>query len=365
MHEEVIKVNDTEFNMQYYIDMLEIRGEGQPPENIFSLANAVVGEIEQYELIRQGARQIGLEASKDEIKQALEESELPSNDAARDIVRSRLLLDKLQDSYFESQIPKSGEQAHIMAMLLESKEQAAGVRERLESGESFEDLAKELSIDPYTKERGGDLGWHTQETLPYYLSGTSVVGDYAFGAPEGALSQPRYDEEITKNFGYWLIQVLEWGEDEDEARVQAMLLESEEQAEEMMARLEAGEDFAELAREYSQLLDAEENGGDLGMITEGDVTDAFDEYVFVSAELGQISEPIRDEQVATEGGYWLIKVVAKESDREIGEEDRNLLKLNASHEWVSRLWVDPANVVDDSSLTAQKKQWAIEQVLSG
>jgi len=364
MHENIIKVNDSEFNMRYYIDALEIHAEGQPTENLYNLADQIVREIEQNELIRQGALQLRVSASKDEIRQALEQSDLPSNDAARDIVRSQILLGKLQGMYFESQIPKSGEQAQIMAMLLESEGQTAEVRERLDSGESFEELAKELSLNPYTKEQGGDLGWHPRGIL-IYLLGTSVVEDYAFGAQAGMLSQPRYDEEVTKNFGYWLIKVVSRGEDEEEdAHVQAMLLGSEEEAEEIRAKLEAGEDFAALAKEHSQLLDAEENGGDLGMITKGGVTDAFDEYVFSDVELGEISEPIRDEKLVTAGGYWLIKVVAKESDREIDTNDRNLLKLNASQEWVTQLWANPANTVD-SFLDEPKKQWAIAQVVQG
>jgi parvulin-like peptidyl-prolyl isomerase len=363
MQETLIKVNDAEFNMRYYIDTLEIHGEGQPTENLYNLANQVVREIEQNELIRQGALQLRISASKDEVKRALEQSDLPSNDAARDIVRSQILLAKLQDTYLESQIPKSGEQAQIMAMLLASEGQVAEVRERLNSGESFEELAKELSLNPYTKELGGDLGWHPKGIL-IYLVGTSVVEDYAFGAQAGMLSQPRYDEGVTKNFGYWLIKVISRGEDEEEdAHVQAMLLGSEEEAEEIRAKLEAGEDFATLAKEHSLLPEADENGGDLGMRTKGGMTDTFDEYVYSDVELGEISEPIRDEKLVTEGGYWLIKVVAKESDREIDTNDRNLLKLNASQEWVIQLWADPANMVDDSFLDDQKKQWAITQVI--
>ncbi|MFC1929260.1 peptidylprolyl isomerase [Chloroflexota bacterium] len=364
MHENIIKVNDTEFNMRYYIDMLKIRAEGQPPGNLYNLADQVVREIEQDELIRQGALQLRVSASKDEVRQALEQSDLPSNHAARDIVRGQILLGKLQDTYFESEIPKSGEQAQIMAMLLESEGQTAETRERLDSGESFEELAKELSLNPYTKEQGGDLGWHPRGIL-IYLLGTSVVEDYAFGAQAGMLSQPRYDEEVTKNFGYWLINVVSRGEDEEEdAHVQAMLLGSEEEAEEIRAKLEAGEDFATLAKAHSQLLDVEENGGDLGMITKDSVTDAFDEYVFSDVEPGEISEPIRDEKLATAGGYWLIKVVAKESDREIDVNDRNLMKLNASQEWVAQLWANPASMVD-SFLDEQKKEWAIAQVIQG
>ncbi|GAI37450.1 unnamed protein product, partial [marine sediment metagenome] len=57
MHETVIRVNDTEFNMGYYIKMLEFYGKGQP-DYLPYLADQVVTDIERNELIRQGAEDL-------------------------------------------------------------------------------------------------------------------------------------------------------------------------------------------------------------------------------------------------------------------------------------------------------------------
>ena len=51
MHETVIRVNDTEFNMGYYIKMLEFYGRGQP-DYLPYLAGEVVTSIQRNELIR-------------------------------------------------------------------------------------------------------------------------------------------------------------------------------------------------------------------------------------------------------------------------------------------------------------------------
>ncbi len=55
MHHTVITVNDTEFDMSYYIDALKVGGRGQSAEYTQSLAGSMVRQIEQSELIRQEA----------------------------------------------------------------------------------------------------------------------------------------------------------------------------------------------------------------------------------------------------------------------------------------------------------------------
>ena len=92
------------------------------------------------------------------------------------------------------------------------------------------------------------------------------------------------------------------------------------------------------------------------------MTTAFDEFVYnLDLEPGTLSEPIRDESVATKRGYWLVEVLDKDDNRQIDESDRDLLKAKALNEWVASLWDDPNNVVDDSFLDGEKKAWAIEQ----
>ena len=364
LHQTVIRVNSTEFDMKYYIDMLELRGEGQSIEYIHLLADDVVEEIERIELIRQGASKLGVNASEEEVEEELKSSGLPAKDAARDLARSRILLEKLQNEYFASQIPTSFEQANILAMLLESEKQAVEVRTRLENNESFAELAGELSLEYFTKTDEGDLGWHP-ESIFADLLGTSIPTEYAFGAEAGKLSQPIYDEELVKNVGYWLTKVLERGEEEEEeAHVHAMLLGSETEAQDIIARLETGDNFTTLAKEFSQLNGAETNEGDLGIVIKGEMTTAFDEFVFnLDIEPGTLSESIRDETIATKGGYWLVKVVDKDDDRQLEDSDRNLLKAKALEEWGFSLLDDPSNEIDDSYLDDEKKEWAIEQAV--
>jgi len=365
MRQTVIRVNDTEFNMEYYIEMLKLQGRNQSAEYMPYLANIVVQNIEQNELIKQGALKLGSSVSDEAVNKALKDSDLSINDALRDLTRTQMLINKLQDEYFEQQVPVFAEQKHIMAMLLESEQQANEVRARVEKGESFTEPAGELSLDALSKAKKGDLGWYPESILSESL-GTSIPEGYAFSTEVGVLSLPLYDEETNKEVGYWLIKVLGRNEEgeEEEAYVLAMLLGSEEEAEDVRARLEAGEDFATLAEELSQYAESKEKGGDLGMVTPDMMTPVFDEFVFnPELELEMLSQPIRDEAVTTNGGYWLVKVVDEDDNRQIEDDDRDLLKAKALDAWVSSLLFDPENEIDDSYLDEEKKAWAIEQAM--
>lgn len=79
-------------------------------------------------------------------------------------------------------------------------------------------------------------------------------------------------------------------------------------------RIQAGEDFAELARQYSEDPGSASNGGDLGFFGRGMMVPEFEAAAF-GLEVGQVTaEPVR-----TQFGYHIIKV----TDRDRGEPDFN------------------------------------------
>ena len=363
MQQTVIRVNDTEFNMKYYVDTIKFYGGNQTDSYSEYLADQVTETIARNELIRQGASKMEISVSEDDVDEKLESIDLPDNEVLQDLVRNQIIINRLLDEYFEKQVPVSAEQVHLMAMLLESEHQATEVRARLENGESFIRLAEELSLYNLVGIEQGDFGWHPRAIFNDLLDASLV--EYAFNTEAGTLSQPKYDEETSKDIGYWLIIVQSRNEEEEEAQVQAMLLGSEAEAWEIRDRLEAGEEFSALAEEFSRLSGVEENKGEYEL-SPGMASPVFDEFVFNSeVEPGTISEPIRDDTTVTDGGYWLIKVSDKDEDRQIGKDDQDWLKAKALDKWVSSLLEDPENVVDDSYLDAEKKTWALEQAKRG
>jgi len=189
--------------------------------------------------------------------------------------------------------------------------------------------------------------------------------DSAFSAEVRVLSQPIYEETKFKALGYWLIEVEFVDAEVDYAQLKVMLLSSEQEANEIRARLENGEDFATLAAEFSQHADSKENGGELEIDARGSFSEAFEEFVFnPEMELGTLSQPIKDDTVGTEGGYWLIKVAEAASDRLIDEADRDTLKRDALNQWTEGLPDDPDNTVE-SFLDEEKTNWAIMYAWEG
>ena len=363
LRQTVITVNDTSFNMGYYIKMLKLYGEGQASYYMYAIADEVVTIIERNELIRQGALKLDISVNRSEVDEELKSRDPPLSKDYRDLVRTEMLIDKLQDEYFEQEVPVYAEQRHIMAMLLESESQATEVKLRLEGGESFAELAGELSLESLSQAENGDLGWRPKDVLTILL-GTSVIDGYAFSSEVGVLSQPLYDEEIVKGIGYWLIKVVDRNAEPEEADVLVILLGSEQEAQEVRTKLEAGEDFATLAQEFSQH-ESKDNGGEVNSVTPGMMSLVLSEFIFNSEiELGVVSEPIRDDTTLTKGGYWLIKVLDKDDNRQIEESDRGLLKAKAFTKWVEALWDDPENKIE-SYLDAEKKAWAIEKAVRG
>lgn len=362
LHKTAIKVNDTDFNVSYYIDMLKIARANQPDQNIQSLISNVTGQIEQGELMRQGARNLGITVTDEETRKALEDMGAPVTDAYIGLWRDQLLRARLKDEYFEPLVPESDNQVYPMIMLVESEDVADSIISRLQSGDNFTALAEEYAQNYYSKNvNKGDFGWHPRSILMDQL-GSSIPVDYAFTAEVGALSDPLFDEDAYMQLGYWLLRVNDRPAD-DSANVSALLISSQELAEDVRARLEAGEDLGPIADELSNYSPSREKHGELGIMLQSDnISDPFNGYVFnPETLLGEWSEPLRDEKFWSRGAYWLVKVVDRDNDRKLSDEDRTHLIDKSFEDWVSALWSIPGNVVDDSNLTPELMQWIIER----
>ena len=124
---------------------------------------------------------------------------------------------------------------------------------------------------------------------------------------------------------------------EEQVIASHILIEDEETAKEVLAKVKAGEDFAELAKTYSTDTDTKEDGGDLGYISRNQMDEAFEEAAF-SLEKGAVSDIVE-----TEDGYHIIKVTNKvPAEEAVFEEVReevyaDLLESRVSEEYAT--WV--------------------------
>ncbi len=83
------------------------------------------------------------------------------------------------------------------------------------------------------------------------------------------------------------------------------MVDDEKTAKEVKKKLDEGEDFAELAKEYSKDESNAESGGELGFFGKGKMVKEFEDKAF-SMKVDEISDPVK-----TEHGYHIIKVTDK------------------------------------------------------
>lgn len=88
------------------------------------------------------------------------------------------------------------------------------------------------------------------------------------------------------------------------ASARHILVNDQATCQQLKTRIQAGEDFADLAREYSECPSGAE-GGDLGQFSPGMMVREFDQVVF-SGDLGQVHGPVQ-----TQFGYHLIEITAR------------------------------------------------------
>ena len=87
------------------------------------------------------------------------------------------------------------------------------------------------------------------------------------------------------------------------ATARHILVSSEEKCNELKAQIEAGADFADVAKEHSSCPSGQQ-GGDLGEFGPGMMVKEFDEVVF-SADLNKVQGPVK-----TQFGYHLLEVTS-------------------------------------------------------
>lgn len=137
---------------------------------------------------------------------------------------------------------------------------------------------------------------------------------------EAALAQSNVTEEMLKsNIRFTLLQEkatkdVEVTDEEiqnyydqasQELNARHILVEDEATANEIIEKLNAGEDFADLAKEFSTDPGSGAQGGDLGWFSVGTMVPAFNDAAY-ALEIDQISEPVQ-----SDFGYHIIQVKEK------------------------------------------------------
>lgn len=151
-------------------------------------------------LIAQAAQKDGLEKT-DAYKQQMAElsDEVLQQLYVKGIVEKKITDQALHDAYkkWAAKYVASGaaEEVHARHILVKTEAEAKTVIKRLNNGEDFAKIAKEVSIGP-SAANGGDLGWfHRTDMVPKFA-------DAAFALKDGQISAP-----VHTQYGWHVIQV--------------------------------------------------------------------------------------------------------------------------------------------------------------
>ena len=159
------------------------------------------------------------------------------------------------------------------------------------------------------------------------------------------------------------------------AKISHILVNEEQQAKDIIERIKNGEDFGELAKEFSQDENTKDGGGviDLDVIEDsdvpviGDVND-LNEKIFDAEPPALLDEPFK-----TEKGWEIVKVNTKESERqktfdEVSQQVMMMLsnqkRQDVQQEYIKEM-MDKYNVIIHTSVLAPSKAGEPEEDSSG
>jgi len=200
---------------------------------------------------------------------------------------------KLAEQYNVQQILIAVKSGSVDSEIEAIKGEALKILQRNRDGESFTKLAQTYSSDQNALE-GGGLGWRTAAELPTLFA--NLVSELKIGETS---------EPIRSGAGFHLIHLAEKKgntvkfEDQTLARhilVQESEIRTENQTEllinDISERLKNGEDFKQLARQFSEDPGSKMDGGELGWSKDGDYDPVF-ERVLNSTAIGEVSAPLK------------------------------------------------------------------------
>ena len=331
-HKTVLKVNDKSFDMNNYIDAIQLQLAladltGANSDNSV-LATQALSQLETSEIRQQLAKAMDITVSEEEIDETIRNLIMPPDSDDND------------------------EQPDIT------------YEEQLKSFLEFLD-AHNVTEQEYREQIGIDLQWQVvreeigktqvpEETAQAHLLGILYETVVETGTPNGTAppansGTPSVTETPTISGSPAASHVTE-------------TIDPMEIRDEIASRLDTGDDFASLYDEYSLPIGKE--GGDL----EWGPAEVIELYyggtvsqVAFDIDLGTLSEPIRYTNSENETKYWAIQVIERENSRPLDDDIRSIAENIAFNDWFNEeleKFEVKKDYLDDDDI-----EWAIEEAL--
>ena len=256
----------------------------------------------------------------------------------RNFLNSALGQMQLADDYHLANILIALPDSPTADELDEARSRVEEVMQRLAAGEDFHELAMRYSASENAFD-GGDMGWRKAAQLPPPFD--SAVTEMQ----PGDVSEP-----MRTAGGIIILKLLDKeGADDtsysEEVHVRHILLKPSEirtpEATEQLARrihqrLKDGEDFGELARQFSEDPGSARKGGELDWVRPDSLVPAFRDTMAQTA-IGQLSQPF-----VSQFGWHVLQVLDRRfSDSSMEQREQQALNLlhNRKYEEELQLWL--------------------------
>jgi peptidylprolyl isomerase/peptidyl-prolyl cis-trans isomerase C len=168
------------------------------------------------------------EIKKNKIEESKEFTDKLNNvkkEMAQNELINKIITEKVTDNLIDEEYAalekemKNQEEVKVKHILVKSEKEAQGIKQKIDKGQKFEDLAKKLSQDPGSKAKGGELG--------YILPGET---DQSFEKAAFAMKKGEVSSPVKSEFGWHVIKL--------EDRRKAKVASKEEAMNSIKARLQ-------------------------------------------------------------------------------------------------------------------------------
>ena len=278
--------------------------------------------------------------------------------------RTQLSKNYLSDSKVTKELVDEGYQrslkeikaSHILLMVdenatpedtLKAYTKIVDLRNRALKGEDFGKLAAEFSQDPSAKENKGDLGYFSSFRMVYAFESA------AYKTAVGNISNP-----VRTRFGYHIIKVDDVRDNRGEVTVaHIMLLNPKEdkpeekeankkKIEDIYQKLQQGESFESLAKQFSDDKSSSSKGGALARFGSGQLSsEEFENTAFSLTKENPLSAPFQ-----TKFGWHIVKLIEKhpvrtqdemkvELENKVSKDDRSRLITNSLNDKLRKKYV--------------------------
>lgn len=287
------------------------------------------------------------------------------------LMDSKVTQELLDEGY--ERLKKEINASHILLMVDENAAPAdtlaaynkiMAIRDRIvKNGEDFGTVAMATSQDPSAKENKGNLGYFTAFRMVYAFE------NGAYNTPLGQVSMP-----VRSRFGYHIIKVNDIRNNRGEVAVSHIMILKPKEGEdptkakttidEIYQKLQQGEQFEELAKQFSEDKSSSTKGGVLNKFASGQLSsEEFENQSFALTKENPLSKPFE-----TAYGWHIVKLNDKfplrtkdemkmELENKIARDDRSkkisdalAVKLRKKYpvKPESKLYKEIAKSVDDS-----------------